>query len=67
MTVALGANAFFGLRSHNFHGSYNFAVGLVVSGYRDVGAERATLVSIALELDGLLLALPFLFTAGELR
>jgi hypothetical protein len=66
-SVALGANAFFGLRSYNFHGSYNYAVGFVVSGYKDLGADRATLVTLGIELDGLLLALPFLFVAGELR
>jgi hypothetical protein len=65
--VALGANAFFGLRSHNFHGNYNFAVGLVVSAYRDLGAEHATLVTIGLELDVLLLAAPFVFVANGLR
>ena len=66
-SAALGGAMFFGLRSHNFHGSYNFATGLVVSGYRDLGAERATLVAIGLELDALLLAMPFLFLTGELR
>jgi len=66
-TVTLGSTLFFGLRSHNFHGSYNFATGLVASGYRDLGAERATLVTVGLELDALLLATPFLFLAGELR
>ncbi len=66
-SLALGANVFFGLRSYNFHGSYNYAVGFVASGYRDLGADAATLVAIGLELDGLLLALPFLFAAGELR
>lgn len=66
-SLALGGSMFFGLRSHNFHGNYNFATGLVVSGYRDLDAERATLVTAGLELDAMLLALPFLFLAGELR
>lgn len=65
--VALGGSAFFGLRSYNFHGGYNFAVGFVLSGYRDLGAERATLVSVGLEIDGFFLAVPFLLAAGELR
>jgi hypothetical protein len=65
--VALGGSAFFGLRSYNFHGAYNFAVGFVASGYRDLGAEGATLVSVGLEIDGFFLAVPFLFAAGELR
>jgi hypothetical protein len=67
LSMALGSTLFFGLRSHNFHGSYNFATGLVVSGYRDLGAEHATLVTVGLELDALLLAMPFLFLSGELR
>ena len=65
-SLALGGHAFFGLRSHNFHGSYNLAAGLIASVYRDLGAERATLVSVGFELDALLLAMPFLFAAGEL-
>lgn len=66
-SIALGSTVFFGLRSHNFHGSYNFATGVVVSGYRDLGADNASLVAVGLELDALLLAMPFLFLAGELR
>jgi hypothetical protein len=65
--VALGASAFFGLRSYNFHGAYNLALGLVASAYRDLGAERATLVSLGVEIDGFFLAVPFLFAAGKLR
>jgi len=66
-SVALGGSVFFGLRSYNFHGSYNLAAGLVVSGYRDLGNDHDTLVSVGLELDGFLLAAPFLFLVGELR
>jgi hypothetical protein len=66
-SVALGANAFFGLRSYNFHGSYNYAVGLVVSGTKDLGADGASLVTLGIELDGLLLALPFVFAWSDLR
>lgn len=66
-SLALGSTLFFGLRSHNFHGSYNFATGFVASGYRDLGGEHSTLVTVGLELDALLLAMPFLFLAGELR
>ena len=67
VSMALGSSVFFGLRSHNFHGNYNFATGVVVSGYRDLGAENATLVTVGLELDAMLLATPFLLLAGELR
>ena len=66
-SAALGAALFFGLRSHNFHGAYNLAAGGVVSAYRDLTAEHATLVTVGLELDVFLLAMPFLFAAGALR
>ena len=66
-SVALGGSLFFGARSYNFGSAYNLAAGFVVSGYRDLGAENATLVSIGLEIDGFFLAAPFLFLAGELR
>jgi hypothetical protein len=65
--LSLGAQLFFGLRSYNFHGSYNLAAGLFAAAYRDVGESGATLVSVGVELDALLLAMPFLFAAGELR
>jgi hypothetical protein len=67
LSMALGSTVFFGLRSHNFHGGYNLATGVVVSGYRDLGAEHATLVTVGLELDALLLAMPFLLLSGELQ
>jgi hypothetical protein len=65
--VALGANVFVGVRSYNFHGSYNLAAGLVASFVRDLGSEHATLVTLGVELDGFFLALPFLLAARELR
>jgi hypothetical protein len=65
--IALGAELFFGLRSYNFHGSYNLAAGVVVSAHRDLDADHATLVAIGLELDAFLLAAPFLLVAGGLR
>ena len=66
-SVALGAHLFFGLRSYNFHGGYNFSAGLVASAYRDLDQGGATLVSLGIELDALLVALPFLFAVGEAR
>jgi hypothetical protein len=65
-SLALGGQVFFGLRSYNFHGSYNLAAGLVASVYRDLGAERATLISLGVELDAVLFAMPFLFAARAL-
>ena len=66
-SLALGANVFVGIRSYNFHGSYNLAAGLVASFVRDLGAEHSTIVTLGVELDAFFLAAPFLLIAGELR
>jgi hypothetical protein len=66
-SVALGAQVFFGLRSYNFHGNYNLAAGAVLAAYRDLAADRATLVTLGLELDAVVLAMPFLLAAGALH
>jgi hypothetical protein len=51
---------FFGLRSHNFHGSYAMASGLILGGDASVTANHATSLYIGLQVDGLWLALPFI-------
>jgi hypothetical protein len=66
-SVALGGSLFFGLRSYNFHGTYNYSLGLVASGYRDLAADHETLLSIGLELDGFFLVAPFLLAAAALQ
>jgi hypothetical protein len=66
-SVALGATLFFGARSYNFHGNYNLSAGLVLSGYRDLGSNHASLVSLGLELDGFFFVAPFLFLAEAVR
>lgn len=64
---ALSATAFFGARSYNFEGSYNWALGVFASVARDLGDPRATLVSTGLEIDGFFVAAPFLFAVNALR
>jgi hypothetical protein len=65
--LALGAHVFFGLRSYNFHGSYNWAAGFFGAAYRDLGAREATLLTAGVELDAALLAAPFMLAASALR
>jgi hypothetical protein len=66
-TLAAGGTLFFGLRSYNFEGTYNAALGMYVSAYRDLGTDHASLVSAGLELDALLVGAPFLFGWAALR
>lgn len=52
---------FIGSRSYNFHSSYVMAAGLVVGLDQDLDEERANAWIIGAQIDGLALALPFLF------
>ena len=56
----LSSEIFFGLRSHNFHGAYAMASGLVLGGDASVTDNHATTVYVGLQVDGLWLALPFI-------
>ncbi len=66
-SASLGASLFWGLRSYNFDGAYNYALGLYASGYRDLDAARETLVSVGLEVDGFFIAAPFILAFQALR
>jgi hypothetical protein len=57
--LRLSGQAFFGLRSHNFHGSYAMASGLVLGGDSTLNGQGNTLY-VGLQIDGLWLALPFI-------
>jgi hypothetical protein len=52
--------AFFGVRSHNFHGSYTMASGLVLGGDSTLAGGPANTLYVGLQIDGLWLALPFI-------
>jgi hypothetical protein len=52
--------AFFGLRSHNFHGSYAMASGFVLGGDSAVAGSRGNTLYVGLQIDGLWLVLPFI-------
>jgi hypothetical protein len=56
----LSSQLFFGLRSHNFHGAYAMASGLVIGGDASLTGNRATTLYLGLQVDGLWLALPFI-------
>jgi hypothetical protein len=59
--------AFFGIRSYNFHGAYNFGAGLVLDAERTFGDHPSTVLSLGVRVDGLALALPFLLLWGALQ
>ena len=63
----LSAEAFFGLRSHNFHGAYAMASGVVIGGDRELGGVRANTLYFGLQIDGLWIALPFVLGYEWLR
>lgn len=65
--AGLEGSLFFGIRSYNFHGAYNFAGGVVLDVERTFGAGPSTVVSLGLRVDGLALALPFLLVWGALH
>jgi hypothetical protein len=66
-SAALGASLFFGARSFNFHGSYNLALGVFGSAVVDLGAARATLVTVGVDVDAFFFATPFVLLANAVR
>jgi hypothetical protein len=66
-TPALSVSTFFGARSYDFDGSYNWSLGVFASAARDLGEPRATLLSAGLEIDAFFVAAPFLFAINALR
>jgi hypothetical protein len=63
----VAGRAFFGVRAHNYTGSYALATGLVLGLDRDLGFRDEHAVTVALELDGALLALPFVMLVSWIR
>ena len=58
--LRLAGEVFFGLRSHNFHGSYAMASGLVLGGDSVLAGPRGNTLYVGVQIDGLWLALPFI-------
>src|SRR4051794_30342220 len=65
--VRLSGEAFFGLRSHNFHGAYAMASGVVIGGDAAVSGSRGNTLYVGLQVDSLWLALPFILGYEALR
>ena len=65
--LGVSTSAFWGLRSYNFHAGYNLAFGISLSAERTFGAEASNALSLGLQADGFVLALPFLLIAGALQ
>ncbi len=64
---ALSVSTFFGARSYNFEGTYNWSLGVFASAARDLGEPRTTLISAGFEIDGFFVVAPFLFAVSALR
>jgi hypothetical protein len=58
--LRLAGEAFFGLRSHNFHGHYAMASGIVLGGDSVLSGAPGNTLYVGLQIDGLWLALPFI-------
>jgi hypothetical protein len=65
--AALGGTVFWGARSYNFTGTYNYALGVYASAQRDLGGDRDSVLSVGLEVDGFFLVAPFLLAVQALR
>jgi hypothetical protein len=57
---ALEGWLFFGPRAYNFHALYSLSAGLLLGFQRDLGATEANQFVVGAQIDGLVLALPFL-------
>ena len=63
----LTGSLFVGSRSYNFHSSYGLAVGLLTGLQYGLGDSQETAIVIALQIDGQLIALPFVLAYYWLR
>ncbi|MFZ5895923.1 MAG: hypothetical protein ACOY0T_33010 [Myxococcota bacterium] len=61
------ASLFWGPRSFNFHGSYNLAGGVVLSGTHLFDGPRSNVLALGVQLDGFILAVPWLLLWGALK
>lgn len=61
------ASLFWGVRSYNFHGSYNLAGGLVLSGTHLFEGPRSNAIGLGLQVDAFVLAVPWLLLWGALK
>ncbi|MBM4361655.1 MAG: hypothetical protein FJ104_03160 [Deltaproteobacteria bacterium] len=64
---AIGARALLGARGFNYLGSYSMAGGVELGFDRSLGSASRTALSAQLQIDGALLAIPFLWAVTALR
>lgn len=66
-SAVAGGRALFGVRVFNHHGGYDLAGGLLAGFDRDLGSRGTSALVIGAQLDGLVLALPFVILAGWIQ
>ncbi|HET9955583.1 MAG TPA: hypothetical protein VFQ61_13810 [Polyangiaceae bacterium] len=65
--VGVESSVFFGLRSYNFHGTYNLAGGLLLQLQQDLDRDARRSVGLGIQVDAMVLALPVLLLWGATR
>jgi hypothetical protein len=65
--AGVSARAWFGIQTYNYHGAYSPRGGLTVGYARDLGGPESHAIVIAAEIDGLILALPFVLLYESFR
>ncbi len=63
----LEANLFLGSRSYNFHSNYSIGAGFVAGFKYGLGDSKERTVVLALQIDGALMALPFVLLYQSLK
>ncbi|MGC4090748.1 MAG: hypothetical protein QM756_23325 [Polyangiaceae bacterium] len=61
------SSLFWGARGFNFHGSYNLAGGVVITQTHLFEGPRSNSLAVGLQVDGFVLAAPFLLLLGALQ
>lgn len=65
--VGFDTSLFYGVRSYNFHSSYNIGLGVLIGAEHTFGSGGDTIWSLGVQIDGLVVALPFIFGWGALQ
>jgi hypothetical protein len=63
----LDGSLFWGIRSYNFHGAYNLSGGLILGLQRTFGSHSDSLVSLGVQVDAFVFAIPVLLLRGALK
>jgi hypothetical protein len=65
--AGVSGRAWFGIQTYNYQGAYSPRGGLVVGYARDLGDSDAHVIVVGAEIDGLILALPFVLLYESFR